>query len=99
MPLLALRLLRPARTKVGELWELSASARLCATVPDWQTFAIISEMIMRPAGFATAPAIDLTGMTLLKIAKLAVLQGLGDGLQNWTKQLGQRACQRRSMRR
>ena len=45
---------------------------------------------MRPAGFATAPAIDVTGMPLLKIAELAVLQGLGDGLQNWTKQLGQR---------
>ena len=50
-----------------------------------QTFVIINEMIMRPAGFATAPAIDVTGMPLLKRAELSVLQGLGDGLQNWTK--------------
>ena len=27
------------------------------------------------------------GMPLLKIAELAVLQGLGDGLQNWTKSM------------
>ena len=57
----------------------------CATVPDRQTFVIINEMIMRPAGFATAPAIDVTGMPLLQRAELSVLQGLGDGLQNWTK--------------
>ena len=60
---------------------------LCATVPDRQTFVIINEMIMRPAGFAMASAIDVTGMPLLKIAELAVLQGLGDGLQNWTKSM------------
>jgi hypothetical protein len=42
-------------------------------------------MIMRPAGFATATAIDVTGMPLLQRAELSVLQGLGDGLQNWTK--------------
>ena len=34
-----------------------------------------------------ASAIDVTGMPLLKIAELAVLQGLGDGLQNWTKSM------------
>ena len=60
---------------------------LCATIPDRQTFVIINEMIMRPAGFTMASAIDVTGMPLLKIAELAVLQGLGDELQNWTKSM------------
>lgn len=36
---------------------------------------------------AMASAIDVTGMPLLKIAELAVLQGLGDELQNWTKSM------------
>lgn len=34
-----------------------------------------------------APALEVTGMPLHKIAELAVLQGLGDGLQNWTKRM------------
>ena len=58
---------------------------LCAIVPDRQTYIIINEMIMRPGGFVPAPATDVTGMPLLRQAELAVMQGLGDGLQNWTK--------------
>ena len=79
--------IRAARCTCGDNGDPEGVCRLwlCATVPDRQTFVIINEMIMRPAGFATAPAIDVTGMPLLQRAELSVLQGLGDGLQNWTK--------------
>ena len=79
--------IRAARCTCGDNGDPEGVCRLwlCATVPDRQTFVIINEMIMRPAGFATAPAIDVTGMPLLQRAELSVLQGLGDGVQNWTK--------------
>ena len=79
--------IRAARCRCGDNGDPEGVCRLwlCATVPDRQTFVIINEMIMRPAGFATAPAIDVTGMPLLERAELSVLQGLGDGLQNWTR--------------
>jgi hypothetical protein len=58
---------------------------LCAIVPDRQTFISIDRMVMRPAGFL--PAAELNVMELHVAAEFAATHGLGDGLQNWTKQM------------
>ena len=60
---------------------------LCAIVPDRQTFVIIDRMVMRPAGFLPAAELNVRGMELHVAAEFAATHGLGDGLQNWTKQM------------
>ena len=52
-----------------------------------RAFAIIDRMVMRPAGFLPAAELDVRGMELHIAAEFAATHGLGDGLQNWTKQM------------
>ena len=60
---------------------------LYAIVPDRQTFVIIDGMVMRPAGFLPAAELNVCGMELHIAADFAATHGLGDGLQNWTRQM------------
>ena len=60
---------------------------LCAIVPDRQTFVLIDRMVMRSAGFLPAAELNVRGMELHIAAEFAATHGLGDGLQNWTKQM------------
>ena len=59
---------------------------LYAIVPDRQTFVIIDGMAMRSAGFLPA-ASPIRRMELQVAVDFAATHGLGDGLQNWTKQM------------
>jgi len=60
---------------------------LYAIVPDRQTFVIIDGMAMRSAGFLPAAEPNPPHGAAYVALDFAATHGLGDGLQNWTKQM------------
>jgi hypothetical protein len=66
----------------------SMFASILPTLPSMPNVERLLSMLPPCESMSIGPNRDTcAGMPLLKIAELAVLQGLGDGLQNWTKSM------------